>query len=68
MTTASKQYALETSWSTRVTDEIVLQSIDGSIPKQMESSILQNITEINKGKTIPNIFRTIAKIYINVDI
>jgi len=44
------QYALETSWSTRITDEIVLEAIQGDIPIDMESNILKGITELNRGK------------------
>ncbi len=50
MDTAIEQYALETSWSTRITDEIVLESIQGEFPFSMELSILTAITDINRGK------------------
>ena len=50
MNTAIEQYALETSWSTRITDEIVLESIQGEFPFSMELSILTAITDINRGK------------------
>ena len=50
MTTTTKQYALETSWSTRITDDIVLKSIKGELPIKMECNILQNIKELNRGK------------------
>jgi hypothetical protein len=50
MNTAIEQYALETSWSTRITDEIVLESIQGEFPFSMELSILETITDLNRGK------------------
>ena len=50
MNTAIEQYALETSWSTRITDEIVLEAIQGEFPFSMELSILTAITDINRGK------------------
>ncbi len=50
MNTAIEQYALETSWSTRITDEIVLEAIQGQIPFQMELNILETITDLNRGK------------------
>jgi len=46
------QYALETTWSTRLTDDIILESIQGSIPKEMESIILGAITSLNSHKYI----------------
>ena len=50
MNTTIEQYALETSWSTRITDEIVLEAIQGQIPFQMELNILETITDLNRGK------------------
>ena len=47
------QYILETSWSTRITDEIVLEAIQGNIPFSMELNILDNISELNRGP-VPN--------------
>ena len=45
MTTPSiDQYALETTWSTRITDDIVLKGIQGSIPADMETNLLNNIS------------------------
>ncbi len=35
-----EQYQMETSWSTRITDEIVLEAIQGNIPFSMELAIL----------------------------
>ncbi|SVE55590.1 uncharacterized protein METZ01_LOCUS508444, partial [marine metagenome] len=46
MNTAIEQYALETSWSTRITDEIVLESIQGAFPFSMELSFLDAITDL----------------------
>jgi len=48
-----KQYELEVSWSTRITDEIVLEAIQGNIPVAMELHILKAITELNRG-TVPH--------------
>ena len=48
--TTCDQYAMETSWSTRVADSIVLQAIEGEVPVGMELKILSVITEINHGK------------------
>jgi len=50
MTEAIDQYLLETSWSTRITDEIVLEAITGDIPLGMELNILNGISGINRGK------------------
>jgi hypothetical protein len=50
MNTAIEQYALETSWSTRITDEIVLESIQGEFPFSMELGMLNVIADINRGK------------------
>ena len=50
MNTAIEQYALETSWSTRITDEIILEAIQGEIPFRMELNILETITDLNRGK------------------
>ena len=50
MNTVIEQYVLETSWSTRITDEIVLEAIQGHFPQEMELSILQAITQLNRGK------------------
>jgi hypothetical protein len=48
-----EQYIMETSWSTRITDEIVLEAIQGNISFEMELNILDNITELNRGP-VPN--------------
>ena len=50
MTNAIDQYVLETSWSTRITDDIVLEAIQGDIPLDMEFNIIKGITELNRGK------------------
>ena len=41
-----KQYELEIKWSTRITDEIVLESIQGGIPLKMELNLLQKIIQM----------------------
>ena len=53
MNTAIEQYMLETSWSTRMTDEIVLEAIQGEFPFSMELGILEAITDLNRG-TVSN--------------
>ena len=50
MDTTLDQYTLETSWSTRVTDEIILEAIQGAIPFEMECNLLKTIGELNTGK------------------
>ena len=47
MTTRTDQLTLETTWSTRLVDDIVLESITGNIPTEMQTSILGNITHLN---------------------
>jgi len=42
MTISIDQYTIETTWSTRITDDIVLNSIEGDIPPDMERSIINN--------------------------
>lgn len=51
--TCIDQYTLETTWSTRITDAIITESIQGDIPISMEMNILGNISELNRGK-VPN--------------
>lgn len=48
-----EQYTIETSWSTRITDEIVLESIQGDIPVTMELNIMKGISDLNRGR-MPN--------------
>ncbi len=47
---AIDQFNIETSWSTRITDSIILESIKGDIPLPMEMNILQGINDLNRGK------------------
>ena len=44
------QYELETSWSTRITDEVILEAIQGAIPFEMERNLLKTIGELNTSK------------------
>ena len=44
------QYELETSWSTRVTDEVILEAIQGAIPFEMECNLLKTIGKLNNSK------------------
>jgi len=50
MNTTLEQYTLETSWSTRITDEIILEAIQGEIPFNIELFVLEAIADLNKGK------------------
>jgi hypothetical protein len=52
MTIDIDQYTIETTWSTRLADDIVLDSIQGKIPKEMETSIMNTITELNTNKWV----------------
>lgn len=44
------QYGLETSWSTRLSDDIINESIGKDIPLPMEMRIRRSIAELNTGK------------------
>ena len=46
---AIDQYVLETNWSTRITDDIVREAIQGDIPAEMEAIIYDGINRINHG-------------------
>ena len=61
MTISIDQYTIETTWSTRITDDIVLNSIEGDIPPDMERSIMNNIKQLNN-----NIWRENDEIYIKL--
>jgi len=52
MTEIIDQYTMETTWSTRLTNDIVLESIQGQIPADMESNILNGIGLLNTNKHI----------------
>ena len=54
MTISIAQYTIETTWSTRITDDIVLKAIQGDVPDNMETSILNNINHLNNNKWIDN--------------
>ena len=54
MTISIDQYTIETTWSTRITDDIVLKAIQGDVPDNMETSILNNINHLNNNKWIDN--------------
>lgn len=49
MTNNIDQYTVETTWSTRLYDSIILESIQGNIPPDMERIILNGITNLNRG-------------------
>ena len=55
MTIDIDQYTIETTWSTRLADDIVLDSIQRKIPTDMETNIMNTITELNTNKWIENI-------------
>ena len=52
MSNITDQYTLETTRSTRLADDIIFESIQGSIPLEMESNILGNITNLNTHKHV----------------
>ncbi len=54
MTVSIDQYTIETTWSTRITDDIVLKSIQGDIPHDMKHNIMNNIKQLNHNKWIEN--------------
>ena len=45
------QYTLETTWSTRLTDNIIIEAIQDEIPQEMESNVLGAISSIGTSKT-----------------
>ena len=46
------QYTIETTWSTRLADDIVLEATQGELPLEMETSILGHIDHINTNKYV----------------
>ena len=54
MTTTTDQLTLETTLSTRLVDDIVLECITGKISSEMEVSILGNITHLNTHDFVDN--------------
>jgi len=54
MTTKTDQLTLETTLSTRLVDDIVLECITGKISSEMEVSILGNITHLNTHDFVDN--------------
>jgi len=54
MTTKTDQLTLETTWSTRLVDDIVLEAIQGEIPEDMERSIFGNVTNLNTHNFVDN--------------
>ena len=54
MTTNIDQYTIETTWSNRLTENIIMDSIKGKIPEPMESRILNVIEDLNNHKYIEN--------------
>ena len=54
MTTNIDQYTIETTWSNRLAENIIMDSIKGKIPEAMESRILTVIEDLNNHKYIEN--------------
>ena len=52
MTTSIDQYTIETTWSTRITDDIVLGAIQGKMPPNMEDNIMNTISHLNNNNWI----------------
>ena len=52
MTTSIDQYTIETTWSTRITDDIVLEAIQGDVPQDMEVNIMNTIAHLNNNKWV----------------
>ena len=52
MTISIDQYTIETTWSTRITDDIVLKAIQGDIPREMEVDIMNSIHHLNNNHWI----------------
>jgi hypothetical protein len=52
MTTSIDQYTIETTWSTRITDDIVLGAIQGNMPPNMENNIMNTISHLNNNNWI----------------
>ena len=71
MTTNIDQYTIETTWSNRLAENIIMDSIKGKIPEAMESRILTVIEDLNNHKYIENkeifisVFTIILKDQIN---
>lgn len=52
MTISIDQYTIETTWSTRITDDIVLGAIQGKMPPNMEGNIMNTISHLNNNNWI----------------
>ena len=52
--TKTDQYKLETTLSTRLVDDIVLEALQGDIPEEMETSILGHVTNLNTHNFVDN--------------
>ncbi len=48
------QYTIETTWSTRLAEEIIMDSIKGKIPEDMETSVFSVIEDLNDRKHVEN--------------
>jgi len=58
------QYSIETTWSTRLAENIIMDSIRGKMPEDMESKIINAITDLNQNKYIEHkeIFNSIVSL------
>ena len=54
MTTTTDQYKIETTWSTRLVDDMVYKTIQEYIPLEMERSILGHVTNLNTHNFVDN--------------
>lgn len=48
------QYKIETTWSTRIEESIIMDSIKNDVPLEMETAILNKIAELNNNTHIEN--------------
>ena len=48
------QYKIETTWSTRIEESIIMDSIKNDVPLEMETAILNKIAELNSNTHIEN--------------
>ena len=54
MTTTTDQYKIETTWSTRLVDDMVYKTIQEYIPLEMERTILGHVTNLNTHNFVDN--------------
>ena len=54
MTTNIDQYTIETTWSTRLAENIIMEEIQHKIPADMERKFMEVINDLNSNKNIEN--------------